>query len=74
MEIAVLILIYWIWTVSLIKGLQGKISLILPSTAAMVLLSWQSNQTWGIVMTCIGAILLVISMIIFSQTPVNKRN
>lgn len=72
MEIAIFICIYWIWIMDNIKGISGNVNTIVPSTASVILMSWQQSQTWGIIMTIIGIPCVILCLIRYAQ--INKKN
>jgi len=67
MEIAILICVYWIWIIDTLKSIGGNVNTLVPSTGAMVLLSWNQNQAWGIIMTLIGIVGIIFSLIKYTQ-------
>jgi len=72
MEIAIFICIYWIWIIDNIKGIGGNVNTIVPSTGAVILISWQQSQAWGIIMTLIGVTCVILCLIRYAQN--NKKN
>lgn len=68
MEIAILIMVYWIWLVDVGKILKtSEEGTNIPSTVAMILLSWETNQTWGIVMTVVGCLILLQGIVLVNK-------
>ena len=67
MIIPILICVYWIWVIDVLKSIYGNINTIVPSTGAVILLSWEQNQTWGILMTLVGSVCVMVSLIKYFQ-------
>ncbi len=55
MVIAILIFSYLLWIGDLIDCSNNEGSNLFISTALIILLSWQYDRTWGVVMLCVAA-------------------
>jgi uncharacterized membrane protein len=63
MLIAILILVYVLWLGDFIEVCQNKKSNYLISSTLTILLSWQVDTAWGIVMLCVFSLIFLIHLL-----------